>query len=531
MRPTRPDTAYRTAIIFSLLLYVTGCTTPSPLDRDELAQKADSQKKHLDSRAEELADQITFSQALGFAIEHNIEFRLQAYQAAMATGNRQMANMSLLPSVTARAGYRQRSNVLASVSESVDTGQVSLAASTSSDRVGHSRDLELGWNVLDFSLAWFRAREFGEQALIAEEERRRVSQQLALDLLTAWDRALLFQSLSKDLETVRTALEAGLSFSEQVDQNRLRDQAEIIEFRKGLLLMLRRVQQLVRQMEDARSELARLMGVAPHHLPDLQPDETTALLFINSQSVSIEALHTIALSERPEMRQALYLHRSAKNDSRRRLVESLPNIIFSFGSRYDSNSYLVNNHWRDSSMNLSLNLVRLASIGGQRRLGKLNEKAAAARVEIQAMAILSQVSIAERAWRGAAKDACLVRTLSRLDDRRLNLMEARAKAALVDQLTITRLQMDNILFQIEAGLAVADMRRAALMLAMSIGVGIVPDEISSPQAPDGVQQLSEWLQVGMYRYVNSLILDGDAPIPDYHPHVRLADWENSCELL
>jgi outer membrane protein TolC len=518
------------AVIIVLAWLLSGCTAPSPLDTEALNAEADTYKKVVANRAALLPDNITLPEALLFALEHNLEFRLQAYQTAMATGNRQLAHMSMLPSVTARAGYRQRSNVQASVSESVDTGQISLAASTSSDRSGHNRDLELGWNVLDFGLAWFRAREFGEQALIAEEERRRVSHQLALDVITAWDRVVMFQRLSEDLAQVHSALAAGLSLSERVDQSRLRDQADIIEYRKGLLLMLRRVHQLTRQMEDAHDELARLMGIAPADLPRLDVTPDTIGFFGATPSLPKDALHRIALSERPEMRQALYLARSAKNETRRRVLETLPALLFTFSTRYDSNSYLVNNHWRDSSMNLSFNLVRLASLSGQRRLGKLNEEAASARIELQAVAIMSQVSIADKAWRGAAQDACLVQTLSRLDNRRLDLMDARAKAALVDQLTITRLQIDNILFQIESGLAMADMRRAMFMLAMSLGVGVIPDIMEDQQESPSIQ-LTHWLTDGIRLRLNELILEAQDSSPGEDYFTTLPDWESTCELL
>lgn len=488
---------FKVALLVLAGLALGGCTAPERLDQEALLSAADTQRQKLVERLSSANQPLTLPEALVFALENNLEFRLRAYDAALATGNRKLATLSMLPTLTARAGYRYRNNLQASVSESVETGRVSLEPSVSTDRESHNHELEIGWNVLDFGLAWFRAREFGEQALVAEEERRRVSHQLAVELINAWDKAAAYQSVAVQLDEARTLLDDAMTYSEQIMERRLRDQVEVIEYRKALLLILRRINRLTQQMNEARDELSRLLGLpAGVPLSIVDNGERYAVLDAGSLAAT-DTLQWTALLYRPEMRQALYTQRSIERDTLRRTLDALPSLLVSYGGNYDSNSYLVNNHWRETGVNLSMNLIKLASLPGQRRLGKINEASAAARVELQATAILSQVAIAEKSWRAASIDACVSEQLASLDTTKLAMLNARARAAALDQLTVIRSRVDNLLFVIEAALDRAEMRRASLMLASSVGVGAIPEAFSTEDPEGKANEIAQWLSHGM----------------------------------
>lgn len=212
---------------------------------------------------------------------------------------------------------------------------------------------------------------------------------------------------------------------------------------------------------------------------------------------TLDELQYAALIFRPEMRQALYSMRGAERDTLRRTVEAFPSLMLSYGAYYDSNSFLVNNHWRQSSASLSMDLVRLASIPFHRRLGRVNEEMAEARTELQSLAIMSQVAIARKAWHAASVDACLSEQLARIDSRKLELFSARAQAAALDRLTVIRSEVDNLLFRIESALDRAEMRRAGLMLMSSVGVGPVPDGFSSEDGAGKALEIDAWLTGGM----------------------------------
>lgn len=518
----------RAAIVVFAALVSGACTAPRPLDIDALSDAAEEQRQLLAARLTEASRPLTLPEAMVFALENNMEFRLRAYDAALATGNRKLATMSMLPTLTARAGYRKRNNVQASVSESVDTGRVSLVPSTSSDQESHNHELEIGWNALDFGLAWFRAREFGEQALIAEEERRRVSYQLATELIYAWDKAVAFQSVAPQLVEARSLLDDAMAYSDQILARRLRDQVEVIEYRKALLLILRRINRLSLQMNEARDELSRLLGL-PAGMPlEIVTDDRSYAELDPERIAEIDDLQWAALLYRPEMRQALYTRRSDERDTLRRTVEALPSLLVSYGANYDSNSYLVNNHWRETGLNLSLNLIKLASIPQQRRLGQLNEQASAARLELQAAAILTQVAIAEKALRAATTDACVSQALATLDSEKLTLLDARARAAALDRLTVIRSRVDNLLFVIEAALDRAELRRASLMLASSVGIGAIPDVFKATDPEGKAKEIDAWLANGIQEALYKAQVEGGAASGDERQGLSGDDGESQA---
>ncbi len=542
---------FRSGVLAGLMVLLAGCTAPPPLTQEDMIDAAELRRDILQQRLNDVGDELTLPQALAWALDNNLEFRLRAFDAAMATGNRKLANLSMLPALTARAGYRNRSNISASVSESVSTGLVSLEPSTSSDKEGHSYDLEMSWNVLDFSLAWFRAREFGEQALIAEEERRRVLQQLSIELIFAWDKALAYQRMREDITQSRQQLLLALDQSEQILNRRLQDQVGVLEYRAALLLILKRINQLGQEMNQAQDELARLLALpAGVDLPlpaPLQDREAVAPL----PEMQVEEAQWQALLRRPEMKQALYHARNADRDAVRRLLEAFPSLIFSYGTNYDSNSFLVNNRWDDTGVNLSWNLINLASLPGRHRLGKLGKQSAQARIDLQATAILTQVVIADKAVTASRLEYCLSDKLEEVDDRKLAMLQARASAAALDNLTLVRAKVNNLLIKLESALDRAEYRRAQLLLASSIGISAVPESYESEDLAGKAEEIESWINGGMQAELAALRAEAkqdssegeegvevtESPLPDASDAMALempapeVSGEGECALL
>ena len=80
-------------------LCLAGCTAPKPFDDQMLAEAAAQQQQALAERMATLSGPVTLAEALAFSLDNNLEFRLHAYDSALATGNRKLATMSMLPSM------------------------------------------------------------------------------------------------------------------------------------------------------------------------------------------------------------------------------------------------------------------------------------------------------------------------------------------------------------------------------------------------------------------------------------------------
>ena len=474
----------------ALAVMLAGCTTPRALTLNELTEAGKQRMALLEARKTGLADGVSLAEAMSWAMDNNLALRAEALEKTVAHNNRKLATMGMLPNLTAQAGYSWRSNI-----SSTSSSNPLLVPSTSSERQSTTASLEASWNVLDFGLAWLRARSEGDRALIAEESQRRVAHLLALDVVTAWDRAVAFQHIEPALKQSRVDLAAALRQLEAVAASRLRDPVDVLEQRNALLLILKRMDGLVLQMDQAQDELARLLGLPAG--ASFALDASGTANFGALPIADIQALQYVALLNRPEIRQSLYAKRAAKRNGYKRIIEQFPSLLFKYGTNYDSNKYLVNNTWDDASASLSIGLMRLASLPLQRRQVAIEREQVELQADLQATAVLSQVAIASKATKSSARVLCLSNAIADTSSERMGLLDLRAQAAALDQLSLVRARVDNMLVTIERDMAAIDDRRATLMMAQSLGIGALPEGITSTAGDERVNAISGWLQGGM----------------------------------
>lgn len=482
-----------------LMLAVAGCTTPKVLSSKDIAQAGRERLAEFETRRQTIGDGISLPEAMAWAMARNLNLRAESLERSIAVQNRKLATVGMLPSITAQAGYRWRDNVSASSSQNIQTGVQSLVPSTSSDRTGNTAQLEASWNVLDFGLAWMRARTEGDKVLIAEESRRRMSQQVAMDVAYAWERAATFQRVEPAMRNIRLDVSHALAKLDRIEASGLTDPVGLLDYRSALLLVLKRMDSMVLQMDQARDELARLLGLPAGSAIRLDAEDGVMLLPL--PKADLRAWQYAALLNRPEFRQTLYAKRSAERNATRRILEQFPSVLLKYGVNYDSNSFLVNNHWQDSSASLTLNLLRLATIPFQHRLGKIEKEQAEIQTELQVAAVLSQVVIAHKALESGTRQACLGDELQKTSERRLSLLEARHKMAMLDELNLIRARVDNLLLTIEHDAGAMEARHAMLMMAQSVGIGAWPDKVDGDLNEQALQ-VSQWLQAGMIKAVS-----------------------------
>ncbi|MFZ5755733.1 MAG: TolC family protein [Pseudomonadota bacterium] len=470
--------ASRILAISTAVVLLAACASPKPLKREELVEEGRDYLARRTAEAGSLPPGWTLDAAVRRALTSHLDYRISRLEAAIATGNRKLASLDMLPQLVAEAGYRQRSNVQASVSESVDTGNVSLVPSTSSEQDSTDAQLYLNWDVVDFSMAYLRSRELGDTELAAEENRRRAVQATIRDVAYAWYQARAWQDLAPDLEALRGEVDAALKQSEEIVRQRLGDPLQAVEYRSALLLVLRRIDSVTLQLDQSRDELARILHL-PAGAPVLvdpagAPDMNT---LTGLPSADVRLWQSAALVNRPEMRKTIYEARANNRAARRQMLGVFPHLSFRYGANYDSNSFLVNNNWEQGSAQLSWNILKLASIPGLRRDLRMNRELGQMRTEAMSAAVLSQVSIADKAYRRNMSSWCFSKSLFDLNQRRSELLGARSQAAAIDRLSLIRAQLDSLLLRTETGLQFAEYQKARMTLLESAGLLDIPEEL------------------------------------------------------
>lgn len=459
---TTPGLLSRLVSLALLAGLLASCAAPRQLERPELVSKGRDYLASTASAATGLPDNWTLEAAVQRALVAHVDYRVSLLEQALATGNRKLATMDMLPQVVAQAGYQRR-----------DTAE----ASTSTDRETSDSHLYLGWDMLDFAVAYLRRRELASQELAAAENRRRVAQLTVLDVAHAWHQVQVWQTLTPELDALREEVSEALRQSDEIMRLRLGDTMQAVEYRSALLLVLRRIDAVNLQLDQARDRLAQLLHLPPGHVPQVDATGMPLPSGIAGLDASRRDLwQAAAFVHRPEFRQALYDSRAQNTGAVRRLVEMLPRAVFRTGTYRDNNSFLANQEWEQSSAQLSFDIMRLASLPGLRHNLRLSRELSDLREQAVSSAVMSQVSMSIKAYERRLNSWCLNSNLLEVDRQRSALLDARSRVAAIDNLSRLRARLDSLLLRTEAGLELAELHRARMMLLHSAGLLDVPEE-------------------------------------------------------
>lgn len=142
-------------------------------------------------------------------------------QAQLAHQQLNVAHYSLLPQLSANAGFDGRNNFTGGVGQSLVTGRQAVEAFTSSEKNVASGNLALSWDVLDFGLSFVRAQQAAGNVMIAEEEKRRIAVRLAQDVRSAYWRAVSAERVLHRVEFLNESVPKALESAQQIVDKKL----------------------------------------------------------------------------------------------------------------------------------------------------------------------------------------------------------------------------------------------------------------------------------------------------------------------
>lgn len=176
---------------------------------------------------------LGLNEAIARAIKYNMDYRTKMMEEAIAMGVNDLSNYDMLPKVVANAGYNYRNNDFITSAKGAYTGTPSTSEPyLNSDQKYSTSNLNLSWNLLDFGVSYYTAKQNADRILIASEKRRRTMHVLVQDVQTAYIRAASAQKLKADIKkTIREANEA-LAKSKGIEDEGLQSPLETLRFEK-----------------------------------------------------------------------------------------------------------------------------------------------------------------------------------------------------------------------------------------------------------------------------------------------------------
>lgn len=472
-----------------------GCASvaPEPFSRDEIKARVarDQHEMYKDQAA--IVKPITFHDAVARALTYNLDYRLKLMESALSKGISDTSAFDLLPRLTASAGYNSRNNDSGGTSVSILTGIETLSPSTSEERHHHLRSAELSWNVLDFGLSYYRAKQAGDEYNIAEEHRRKVRQNIVQDTRNAYWRALGAQRLLAQVDRLSERLQRALEQSRQAEASGVLPPAQALTYQRALLDSLTLITLKRQELEFARHELAALMNIPSATSFELADAPEDALPPV---PMRVAELETLALENRPELREEDYKARIDSYEARRQLIGLLPGIEFATATRYDSNKYLYNNHWYDGSVRISWNVLKLLSYPTVERTQEARKQTAEARRLALSMAVLTQVRVAIERYKLALLDYRQTDESARVDQRLAQISQAGASSRVESELEAVRTEARALVTQFQRYAAYANAQTALGRILNSVGQNVLPDELDSRDLDTVARELRERLGAG-----------------------------------
>lgn len=474
----KPNTMLaRGAVIAACAALLAGCSiTPKNLTADEVRDrvKADTAEMYKEQAA--ISGPVSMEEAIARALKYNLDYRLKKMESALAMGLTDYASMDMLPQLVTNAGYRSRNNYSGGTSVGILDGEASDRPTSSDEKNHNLRGIEFSWNVLDFGVSYYRARQQGDQFLIAEERRRKVVQNLMQDVRAAYWRALGAQRLTSQADEILQKANEALGRSREAEKQKIIPPSLALNYQRALLDATTLLNQRRQDLEFAKRELAALMNVPPGMDFSVAEAQETALPMAPRDLAKLEEF---ALMQRPELREEDFRKRITADEARKQILGLLPGLSVNFGRYYDSNKYLYNNSWNEGGLNIAWNLMRLASIPAMKRAQEYQEETDKARRMALSMAVLTQTRVAAERYRMTLEDFKLADQASQVDDRLAKFTRASVTSKLDSELEAIRTQAKAVLGAYQRANAYANAHIAFGRLYNTVGFDPIADDFES----------------------------------------------------
>lgn len=476
---TRPVLA-KSLLAVLVAVAVAGCSvSPTRLSDQDAMANATENNELLAADYAPVTQAIDLNEAFARTIKHNRDARLKAFEAVVSQGQLAVDKFDMLPQLAAQAGYTYRSNYAASASVSFtgdepDSLGPNPSYSVSSDKSSVNASIGATWDVLDFGLSYYRAKQQADRFLISKERERKVVHTIMQQARNAYYRAVSAERLLAKIEPLIIKSRTALADSARIEQMRAQSPMDALTYQRSLLETLRTLQDLRKDLMPAKVELATLMGLNPaedFELADVgNPD-----FQVPEFNVDIDDMERTALVRRPEVLEAQYQERITKEEVDSAFLTLFPSLSLNAGVYYDGSDYLKNNDWASAGMGINWNLMNVFRYGKLEQLNDLKMAASKQQALATSMAVISQVHIANIEFAEAQDSFDLALSYLDVANRIQTQMESSRASQNIGELTVIREELNTLLAELRRDVAYAELQNGFGKLLVSMGLDPLPN--------------------------------------------------------
>lgn len=464
-----------TALACGFAMTIAGCAVrPEPISPSQSIVFTENRIERIHAQQEKVAGAISLHEAMARAIKFNLDTRVEQAQAALRLKELDLSHYKMLPALVAGSGFTGRDNLSASSSQSISTGRQSVEPSTSSEKSLLSSDLTFSWNILDFGLSYVRAQQLADEALIAEETRRRVANRVIEDVRTAYWRAVTAERLASRMRGLEAQVQGALRDTRRQFNDVHVNPVTALSYERDLVEVRRQIQQVDSDLAVAKSQLAALMNLTPG----------TPYRLVDSRAASVPTLKKtpaemlrIALNNRPEMREVQYRMRINEKETTAALLELLPGAQLYIGGNYDSNKFLFNNNWLGYGAKASWNLLKIVQFPARKASIEAQEVMLDERSMALTMAIMTQVHVSRARYALAYRDLSTAADMLNVQNSLLAQIRSQIAVDRSGSQLLIKEELNTLLAEVRFDLAHAQLQNAFASVYGALGLDPVDQSV------------------------------------------------------
>ena len=507
----------RSLLLSGTVLALCACAvSPDPFTEQEKRLRISEDRALMFGNVEPVTGPIGLEEAMARAVKYNLDHRVELLNSVVSTNQLELAHYDMLPKLAATAGFNARNNDMASTSTTILSHINSTEAAVSQERRVQSAQIQLSWNVLDFGVSYIRAKQMADKALMADEQRRKVVQNIIQDVRYAYWRAVAAERLLGRLDPLTKRTEAALADARRLEGSRVREPMADLQYQRALLATLERLKALRRDLVAAKAQLAALMSLPPgsDYQLVMPKDETDTP--IPKISAKLPEMEEVALANRPELAQAAYQARISRSETYRILLEMLPGFNLGISGNFDSNKYTVNHAWASYGVNMAWNLLTLASTPERLDVAASDQKMLEMKRAALSMAVMAQVNVGALRFDQAQDEYATAKDQADVEHRIFTQTYAAGRSRQVGELSVIQAEADDVFSTLRRDTAYASLQNAYGSMLVSLGADPMPEVVADYKLPTLTQAihttLSNWADGSALRKVLTALKE-EAPAP------------------
>lgn len=463
------DMNIRNAYTYALIGLLMGCTTGC--NRHETFKLVNERKTYSEQEFEFLTPDfedrslvLTLDDIINIALERNLDIRVKLQEAAIQHEKATGEAFTMLPALTASGvtSWRNRSTA----STQIQNGVVSSPIVSSPQRV-EQWDVTATWNLLDFGVSYYRARQEHNREIGLLFQYQRQSQNLILDIYKSYWKGVMAQRAIKDSQYL---IEVSTRQTEDIEkQMHARNLPEIAGLKTETLIadMRVKVNKYASDYEASKAELAGLMGLSPFVCFELAPVDITE---VNIELGDMCELEELALNNRPELFAADRDEKISADEVRISVLELAPNASLFSGRNYDANPFLVHHFWNITGVRASWNLLGMPQRFAEIRQARAKTGLAKESRLALSVGVMSQVHLANIKYTDSLENYKLANNLAVVSERLAAAARKTKKYGEYSWSDLMIYEVGALISRIDALKAYGELRVSIELLNNSIGI-------------------------------------------------------------